>query len=185
MTARAFEETPIEEGFASLDAYESSVVPIEHAGIEQTVADVHIDAAQMGITLLGCLIAELHSGTTPTVTLYEIGAALMGASGKTSLLSVIFERDAEIRHLKEAIVQLERIAERYSRVQPNWREKVSLAKDQDKLLRATTRLVQLSLATLENELYATRVANASQYLEDALVDLDDYKMEGDPVEALP
>jgi hypothetical protein len=61
---------------------------------------------------------------------------------------------------------------------PNWMEQVSLAKRQDRLLRDTTRMIQLALATLENDIYATRVASASQYLEDALTELDEYKMEG-------
>lgn len=178
MTARHYEETQIEEGQASLDAYEASVVPLEHPSLDRAVADVQIDAAQMGITLLGCLIAELHSGTTPTVTLPEIGQALVGKPSG-SLLSVVFERDAEIRHLREAIVVLEGIAERYRNVQPNWREKVRLAKEQDKLLKDTARKLAHAIATAENELYATRWANVMAYVEDAYDDLkDDYAPEG-------
>ncbi len=84
--------------------------------------------------------------------------------------------------LEARLAVLEPLANAYQRVQPNWFEKVTLAKRQEKLLRQTTRMIQLALATLENDIYATRVANASQYLEDALSDLDEYKMEGDPEE---
>lgn len=62
---------------------------------------------------------------------------------------------------------------------PNWYETKVRARDQEKLLRQTTRAIQMALATIENDLYATRVANASQYLEDALTELTDYQWEGD------
>ena len=90
-----------------------------------------------------------------------------------TILQTVFERDAEILKLKE-------IAEAYSRVAPNWYETKIKARDQEKLLRITTRMIQHAIATLDNDLYATRVRNAREYLEDALVDLDEYKMEGDP-----
>ena len=63
----------------------------------------------------------------------------------------------------------------------NWFERVTLIKRQDKLLRQTTRLIQLAMATLDNDLYATRVKNAREYLEDAHNELKDegYTAEGE------
>lgn len=179
MTARAFEETMIEEGQASLDAYELSTgLAAETDFAPETVADAQIDAAQAGIVLLGCLILELASGTKPTVTIQEIGQALVGK--QSALLQIIFERDAEIRKLKEGIAVLEGVAERYSKVQPNWFEKVCLAKHQDRLLRDTARLLAHAINTAENEIFATRWSNVMAYVEDAYEELkDDYAPEGD------
>jgi hypothetical protein len=63
---------------------------------------------------------------------------------------------------------------------PNWREKIDLAKRQERLLLETTRAIEKALWTLDNEIYATRVVAAREYLEDALSELDDYKREDDP-----
>jgi hypothetical protein len=63
---------------------------------------------------------------------------------------------------------------------PNWKEKVELAKHQDRLLIQTTRAIEKALWTLDNEIYATRVVAAREYLEDALSELDDYRREDDP-----
>lgn len=139
MTARAFEETQIEEGQASLDAYESSVLPMESADAQQ------IDAARIGIRLLVAHILEIQDGKETTCTLQEIGQALVGTKAPP----------------------------------PNWFEKVCLARDQEKLLKQTTRLMQHAMDVLENDIYATRVATASQFLEDALSELDAYKAEGE------
>lgn len=179
MTARHYEETMIEEGQASLDAYELSAGLAAETDFPLDAADeAQIEAAQAGIALLGCLILELHSGTKPTVTLPEIGQALVGKPG--ALLQIIFERDTEIRKLKEGIAVLEGVAERYSKVQPNWHEKVTLAKRQDKLLRQTARLLAHAINTAENEIFATRWSNVMAYVEDAYEELkDDYAPEGD------
>lgn len=158
MTARHYEETQIEEGQASLDAYEASIVPIEHAKIDESLADIEIDAAKVAIKLLFEHLVELDMGRETTCTLAEIGEGLLG--------------DGEVKRLREIEVA-------YKRVAPNWREKHDLAKRQDKLLRDTARSLYAAINTMENDLYATRVANAMQHIEDAYNDLkDDYAPEG-------
>jgi hypothetical protein len=71
MTARAFEETPIEEGQASADMRESQRVT-------ETPEDIVIDAARCGILLLVKLIDETKEGKKLTCTLQEIGQAIVG-----------------------------------------------------------------------------------------------------------
>jgi hypothetical protein len=139
MTARAAvqDETQIEEGQASLDAF----LRVPH---EETPEEIVIDAGKGGIRLLSALIRELQQGKTPTCTIQEIGQALVGRPAP----------------------------------QPNWYEKVTLAKRQDKLLRNTMRSITLAIDHLDNDLYATRVKNAREYLEDAYNELkDDYGYE--------
>jgi hypothetical protein len=63
---------------------------------------------------------------------------------------------------------------------PNWKEKIDLAKRQDKLLRQTARAMCMALAEIEHGIHATRWTNALAYIEDAYNDLkDDYAPEGD------
>lgn len=164
MTARAFEETPIEEGFASLDAYEHSVVPLDHVaatmeredeaeaqrmivGAPETTEEIVIDAARCGIHLLVKLIGEVQRGEKPTCTLQEIGQAIVGTPAP----------------------------------HPNWFEKVCLAKRQDKLLRAAARSLYAGMSTLDNDLYATRVKACRSILDEAYEELkgEGYGFEGD------
>jgi hypothetical protein len=63
---------------------------------------------------------------------------------------------------------------------PNWFEKVSLAKRQDKILRQVAKLLAHAIATAENDIYATRWSNVMAYVEDAYEELkDDYAPELD------
>lgn len=159
MTARHYEEQMIEEGQASLDAYESSVVPVEHAKFDESLADIEIDAAKVAIKLLFEHLVELDMGREPTCSLSEIGEGLLG--------------DGEVKRLREIEVA-------YKRVAPNWREKHDLAKRQDRLLKDTARLLAHAIATAENELYATRWSNVMAYVEDAYDELkEDYAPELD------
>jgi hypothetical protein len=160
MTARSWQVTEpdgeivdcqlIEEGQPSLDATESQRVidsranPIERP---ETAGDVTIEAARFAIGLLVNLIAEIQKEKTPTITLKQIGYAMLGKQAPP----------------------------------PNWFEKVTLVKRQDKLLKNAARSFSCAISTLDNDSRPNWFKAARSILEDAYDELkgEGYEFEGD------